>query len=268
MWIPLMQSRPKFTKFALLPTEIRLMIWNFARPEERVIKLSASKKQAHGCPYPPLVSRIPVPAILHACSESRHVALQWYRILFRPVCGYGGTCFDTERDFIYYGPEERKLLVGAASPSLMFGWANKTRDWAEDRKCVRNIVVHYTDFQERFIVTTLLNLAKWCNDYAKEVLYLGPCSPAVEEGTLLSDMSQDPDSFDGVWYRHRGSLDGFLQQSLKYMKQHLPLSWQHFKPKNLVCVSLFATDNQNQNFGFYRGLEYERYDFRFQPESS
>jgi 2EXR family len=223
------------------------MIWKFAHPEARVIKLSTSKKQNHDCPYHSLVSRVPVPGILQACTESRQVALLWYRLLFKPVCGYGGTYFDTERDYMYYEPKERRLLTGSNLPVHQYSWTEDKRIWAEDRKCISNIVVHYRSRAQGSVgsvVSTLLELAKSCNEYTREVMFLGPQAPELQEGNLLSDLMPHPEVFESVWYPHQGNLDRFLQRTINFGKQLVP-AWKNFEPRKLVCVALIATHNMN-----------------------
>jgi hypothetical protein len=100
-----------------------------------------------GCSTDHLVSRIPVPNLLHICSESRAIALEWYRLRFQPTCGRGGTYFDTQRDYIYYGSEERRLLVDSNFVAPRYGWIGDANRWAEDRHSIPNIVV-YLDFRD------------------------------------------------------------------------------------------------------------------------
>jgi hypothetical protein len=179
------------------------MIWNFARPDPRVIKLSKSKKQ--GVPYvgtsldhsgaqimdcsvDHLVARIPIPNLLHACYESRKLVLRWYTLLFRPGYGYGGTYFDTKHDYIYYGHQERKLLVNPTWPS---GYHNEEEAdrclWIKDRQSVPNIAVQRKG-RSRYVAVLAIDpliISGWCNELAKDVLFLGSVSPSLREGTML-----------------------------------------------------------------------------------
>jgi len=73
-----------FVYFPCLPPEIRLQIWELARPDPRIIKVERSKYkykdifgQVRGLP----ICRAEIPRILHACSESRGVGLRWYQLV-------------------------------------------------------------------------------------------------------------------------------------------------------------------------------------------
>ncbi|KAF4636829.1 hypothetical protein G7Y89_g1247 [Cudoniella acicularis] len=57
---------PKFERFPDLPTEVRLIIWSFASPEPQLIVQRPSEKLPGRFTY-----RRKVPAVLHACRESR-----------------------------------------------------------------------------------------------------------------------------------------------------------------------------------------------------
>jgi hypothetical protein len=61
----------KFTLFGKLPTEIRLKIWGFATPDPCVVV----QRESHTSKYCFTFNR-PVPAVLHACKESRSEFLE------------------------------------------------------------------------------------------------------------------------------------------------------------------------------------------------
>lgn len=106
-----------FTLFPLLPSEIRLLIWEAARPAPRFIKLYCSRccrpwlaTNAPFCPLHPtnnsagthhVRSKAPVPSILHACIDSRRIALSWYRLSFGHKTSAPKVYFDWERDGLY-----------------------------------------------------------------------------------------------------------------------------------------------------------------------
>ena len=70
--------------FSNLPIELRLMCYEFARPEARVVKLSYSKHhKLNHWPYR-LFSGALIPNLLHVCRESRELALKWYKLSFGP----------------------------------------------------------------------------------------------------------------------------------------------------------------------------------------
>jgi hypothetical protein len=72
-------SLETFTLFSKLPTEIRVRIWGYACPEERIVIV---RNQCR-------VTWIPIPLIAHINQESRSEALRIHRLGFRPT---RGTC--------------------------------------------------------------------------------------------------------------------------------------------------------------------------------
>ena len=181
------------------------MIWKLANLDSRIIKLSASKKvrtaivDAHTFGFIPnnrVVSRIPPPSLLHACFESREVALKRYRLFFQPNWGSGGTYIDTARDYLYYGPDELKLLVDGHAPVPTETEEIYGETWLRDRQAIPNILVHIDDkLDDISLLIKLLTTARWCNDLAKDVLIAGHRFTTIKEGLLLPDLGRDVESF-------------------------------------------------------------------------
>jgi 2EXR family len=63
---PIMDKSSKFTLFPNLPMELRLKIWGFAAPDPYVIVQRESSTSKYNFTF-----NRPVPAVLHACKESR-----------------------------------------------------------------------------------------------------------------------------------------------------------------------------------------------------
>jgi len=248
-----------------LPTEIRLMIWKLARPDARVIKMSKSNIPGKPAPFNyfcwlehpdrHLVSRVPVPNLLHACAESREVALTWFRLLFVPICKCGGTYFDTERDYIYYGLKERKILVDSSHGDFNaydFGDGNL---WIKDRQSIPNIVIHYTrPSGAGNIIFVLLTLSRWCNKSAHNVLLLGPLNIELKACTLVSDLVRSVVSFD----RENPEKKKQLREMIKHAKifRDCPYIrfWRNFNPTMMVCAALCSSPNVQQKYGFIKKL--------------
>jgi 2EXR family len=102
-----------FTCFGRLPAELRVLIWELARHGPRVVRLAWSKdppKAPSWSRFPELYranySSAPIPAMLHACSESRQVALKWYQLLFGVRAAPARVYFDPETDYIRVGCEK------------------------------------------------------------------------------------------------------------------------------------------------------------------
>ncbi|KAH7383580.1 hypothetical protein BKA64DRAFT_162337 [Cadophora sp. MPI-SDFR-AT-0126] len=108
-----METNPKKPTacFTNLPTELRMLCYELARPEAQVLKLSYSKHHQPGTwPYR-LFSGALIPSLLHVCRESRELALKWYKP-FLADRGRPHTCFqmarlaqsfyfDWSRDYLY-----------------------------------------------------------------------------------------------------------------------------------------------------------------------
>lgn len=78
------------------------MIWDFARPDPRAVKIQQLKHPVDGIGY---YSRLPVPSLLHLCAESRRISLKWYvpnttEIFFPTI---DRIFVDWSFDFVYIG---------------------------------------------------------------------------------------------------------------------------------------------------------------------
>jgi hypothetical protein len=89
-------DQPKPRLFAKLPTELKIMIFELARPDPRVIKSLFSKKDGKS-----LYSAAKVPTLLHVCSLSRAIAKKWYSLGLPTIFTKGKTYFDLEGDYLY-----------------------------------------------------------------------------------------------------------------------------------------------------------------------
>jgi hypothetical protein len=90
----------QFTLFPTLPVELRLKIWTIASFHSRNVDIWArclGKIGSRLHPYTPFkyTSHCSVPAILHACRESREVGLQYYHLDFGTFYENGTFRFET-----------------------------------------------------------------------------------------------------------------------------------------------------------------------------
>jgi hypothetical protein len=259
-----------------------MMIWKFARPDPRVIMLSKSNKECIansnsssalikftglGCSTDHLVSRIPVPNLLHICSESRAIALKWYRLRFQPACAHGGTYFDTQRDYIYYGTEEQKLLVNTDSVAPAYGWVGDTNRWAKERHSIPNMVV-YLEFRNSYalVLKRFMEISAWCNQYADKILWV--YENELERGALVSDLKPlllfrtvDNTTFEST-VDTRVLFDRWLRNI-----QILRPWWKRFNPTSIDITEESATTNQVQRYGFKKRLFLDKkVNFSFGPQ--
>lgn len=176
-------------------------------------------------------------------------------MLFRPTCGYGGTYFDADRDYIYYGPKERELLVNSRWPNGSWEESEMERSlWTKDRQSVPKIVVHHTE--SRCLNANLLLVTSWCNERAKDVLLLGPKSPSLKEGTMLSDLGKSLRSFGDQDIQTLERIER-LRKTLQIVRPLFSF-WKNFKPRRIVSASLFSTDNVEQKMGFIEEFHLNR----------
>jgi hypothetical protein len=98
---PLRESiPPTFTNFANLPPEIRSQIWEYALPNPRIIHIKGNIRELNegkGC----FADSLDHPVLLHACHESRTIALTHYRCAFEPHL----------RHPVYFDPSQDVLLM-------------------------------------------------------------------------------------------------------------------------------------------------------------
>ncbi|KAH8757645.1 hypothetical protein F5883DRAFT_370009, partial [Diaporthe sp. PMI_573] len=103
--------------FSKLPAELRWKIWAFNIPGPRLVSVHCGSKSlscglgsghhhltpssSFGCS-----SQAKIPTNLHVCHESRREALRQYRASFGIARQPGQTFFDSEQDYLYFGPRD------------------------------------------------------------------------------------------------------------------------------------------------------------------
>ncbi|KAF8863745.1 hypothetical protein BDZ45DRAFT_797978 [Acephala macrosclerotiorum] len=73
-----------FTRFSELLPELRIKIWYFPLPRQRLIELHCVKPERHYYHPYHFQSTVTFPVILHACSKSRPEARKRYTLTFAP----------------------------------------------------------------------------------------------------------------------------------------------------------------------------------------
>ncbi|KUJ10577.1 uncharacterized protein LY89DRAFT_760559 [Mollisia scopiformis] len=94
-------DNPMFTLFNRLPTELRLKIWEAARPGPRVVNIKERLVERNGQPTWALWSPSKAPSPLFACRESHHVALKFFVPCFAFASSIPETYFDFRTDTCY-----------------------------------------------------------------------------------------------------------------------------------------------------------------------
>lgn len=97
-----------FPLFSQLPQELRLKIWKMTTEDSRVVLIQETVTLQRGRGF---TSPTPIPAVLHACSEAREVALKNY-LLCSPAHSDHGVVglparvyFNLHCDTVYYGKD-------------------------------------------------------------------------------------------------------------------------------------------------------------------
>jgi hypothetical protein len=109
-----------FQRFPHLPPEVRLIIWECSLPGPRVLSVSDCRKGSSAMLHFREHDNESNPVALSVCRESRHVALQKYRLCF----GTPNIYADLDSDILYFGshwrafdkfsgPWGQKLAMGA-----------------------------------------------------------------------------------------------------------------------------------------------------------
>jgi hypothetical protein len=197
-----------FAPFQLLPTELRLRVWNLARPEPRIVRLLKSKY------YPAVYSKTPIPGMLHACRESHDVALQWYKLMFSRELDddeiinqrflYPRTYFDLENDVLYAGCEACYALECSECKPLLSDF---------DAYDIQKVLFHWetpTRPREENPYYELSNFA----ENLKEVMILGPGTKALRAGTGFDQLVKSITQFQ--WQEKPTLLEDCVENFLRW----------------------------------------------------
>jgi hypothetical protein len=132
-------STDGFELFPGFPVEVRLMIWEQACCTERIIPLLPGQ----GHLFPRVHPLLAVPAVLHACSESRRIALKHYNLSFHAQI-YTNPRYDTLMLHLFF-PFQLIDFDLYSRPEADFNW-----DAAPGRLAVLldDIGVHQSDEDE------------------------------------------------------------------------------------------------------------------------
>ncbi|KEY69426.1 hypothetical protein S7711_05740 [Stachybotrys chartarum IBT 7711] len=151
-----------FHPFSRLPTELRLRIWSLTEPHTRLVPITCggspslyepSSTQGHGTGC---MSNAAIPAILHACRESRALALQHYGFRFGFARGPGQVAFDPLKDILFFGPREGYMAASSQFHTFMSLCA------PADVACVQRIAISdclfWLDHQYRSMTAGMLTV--------------------------------------------------------------------------------------------------------------
>ncbi|KAG4422830.1 hypothetical protein IFR04_004052 [Cadophora malorum] len=131
---PIVRERGAFELFPKLPLEIQRMIWKEAAMVPQVVMIG----RAHDVPWVTVpASFTKPPSVLHACSESRRVALPEYEIAFSKTATEGnGIYFNFSRDALAFKGYEA-LVNFFVPPSFYY---HPAIEYPSDRKLFTLII--------------------------------------------------------------------------------------------------------------------------------
>lgn len=94
----------KFIEFRKLPKELRDMIWGFALPGSKIVKIACNPLPGVDLTnFEQITASYPIPALLHTNKEARDVAFKAYDQAFSENLGGKPVFFDWTRDGLAFG---------------------------------------------------------------------------------------------------------------------------------------------------------------------
>ncbi|KAL2067460.1 hypothetical protein VTL71DRAFT_1885 [Oculimacula yallundae] len=227
--------------FSTLPLELRLMIWKYARPEARVVKVSISKHNKERGWLQRFYSGAVIPNLLHVCGESRQLARQWYTDSFSPLgVQYSGIedsierlrgsqpiYFDQDHDFLYVACESCRGN-GCYSPYTC--GINLIRQ----RSFIKNLMFEFSGFDHvlwsPFIQYPGVENFR-CVHWEKGLLF--------RHGARLAEFEEDTISYK--WQEGKKLQDCFNNNRFRMLEDELAVSMQNVKTFSQVALQPLNT---------------------------
>lgn len=224
-----------FTLFTLLPAELRLHIWRLSC-HRRVVEVFYDQENDR------CSTTAPVPAVLHACRESRYEALRLYRMSFGTMTHEPRIYFNREMDTLYiprppcmgYDDSSRSfadlirdahyivhLAIDYVPPSIKRPWETYNKYF---------LIQSFPEVDEVFLVTD----TPAQSDDSRSVGELGLTDP-IRDALILNQLLEDVKA--SFYYEVRGQF-AVLEREEATEPLHLP---------PLVLKSKIWTQQQNQH---------------------
>ncbi|CZS90284.1 hypothetical protein WAI453_004243 [Rhynchosporium graminicola] len=253
------KAKKSLACFLSLPAELRLMIWNLARPEARVIKLSLSKHSKRDEWPPRLYSGATIPNLLHICEESRQVARKWYSASFslteKPrtfaerLYAKNPIYFDRDNDYLYSSCVSCR---GGGDCAEKFGSCGLTLLRPLQISFIKNVMCEYSGAQSvlyrPFIEFPQAENVK-CVDWEKGLLF--------RHEARVADFKEDKSSYE--WQNGKSLQECFDNSSFRNMAG-LASYFQHAKTFSRVGLQPLNTLQdilQDAEIRFYRKQKIE-----------
>jgi hypothetical protein len=204
-----------FALFPKLPMELRLKIWKMARPEGRYILLEHSRKRRRA-----VFSRAKVPALLHACQESRDIALKWYKLSFGTHSSFGKTYFDAEIDGLYH-----RCSIHGQHHCDTDGCEIVPPKHLDGQDKVKRIVTNLERAHQPFSIWKIIYNYLEAEELRVFIRNIRACSE-IKVSELLEN-TEDNRNMEKVWNDVADS-----------MANHLRGDWRPRKPKRIIKVTV------------------------------
>lgn len=191
--------------------ELRIMVWNFARPDPRIVELkrkplyveTTSKKRSGPRPLS-LVSSTSIPALLQVNVESREAALKWYKLSFADQTEANYKYQDARGPKVYFDCSVDTLYLGPYCGLIVYSKDMLSVMTADDRALVKKIAIDL----ERIRFETLALFPNLENvEVVRRPFPVAPVAPVVSPIRALA-ISQEEAAF---FYRARK-----LNKSIKW----------------------------------------------------
>jgi len=190
-----------FVYFPKLPLELRTMIWKYTLPGPRVIKVAASDAAyptTHGLEllgpvWEASIEQSPIATpLLHACHDSRAIALKTYEAAFTPQLRGNSFYFDWQLDTLYF-------QTGRAVDCFFYNLRGSPQTYQRFPECdltwrkqLRKMAVDYSSNRTVFadVYRDMNQLEKLEFEVLPEIFNSGIYSNSLQERF-----------FDGIWRR-------------------------------------------------------------------
>jgi hypothetical protein len=229
-----------------MPTELRLKIWKYALPGERVIQIiikvitSEHSRHLRGLKFS---SVTPVPAMLHACPESRLVALEHYELGMATHLSEPRIYVDYEKDTIYFGeanitepftlaallrdmPEKELLKIRQLGMSQHL--------WNEKPFCNNHVLMDFTSLEK--VILAMERPGAWGS---KNVTLIPPKASDHTFCSIFDEYTGADDNEEYYWpHEIEGILMEHMVESFKPSGRDLPdLEFKVLVDKDKIPVS-------------------------------
>jgi len=159
-------------------------------------------------------SKTPIPSMLHACVESRNVALGWYQLALQPVLAEPRIYFDFSADYIYAGCDGCfSHLAHDCTMSINF----------QDRKKISKILCRWPWENDPFFV-----LYMYFRGVKEILLFDAPAAGLVpsdmqlhnlKEGTSLFSWQEEGKKLHDIFLAQKEELDSFVDVANKHIDE-------------------------------------------------